>query len=395
MSSFGQTLRQAREAKGLTCSQVASQTRILVQIVEEMENEDFHRIAAPIYGRGFVRLFAECVDLDPQPLIREFMDIYEGRRAPTVLVRDVPTPKHPLPQPPPPPVEEEAPIPAMVPQMESNPEPWQMAQEIPVASSTQAPMPDEAPIPSEDTMPPLPSSVPPAEEDIPTPPQPIIEREPEPIEPIPVPEPPPSVRGLDLFDPAARTPTAETFSDTFLPSGSDLFPAREASPETPTKAPLSDPSNPKQYDSSAFLPSSFEESESGPSAAERFRRSLSSVSHGVVQTMRRIPRSTWRIAILVVGAILVVSFIVYVCTKLYQATSETATEEPNQVESAAETTTNSPSATEQTDSSTKPGATTAKSQPKTPPSSTRVNTPTKGASKLQSTGQTVPPLYVD
>ena len=76
MSSFGEKLRAAREAKGLTCSQVAAQTHMLVQIVEEMEREDFHRIPAPIYGRGFVRLFADCVGLDPVPLVREFMDIY-------------------------------------------------------------------------------------------------------------------------------------------------------------------------------------------------------------------------------------------------------------------------------------------------------------------------------
>ena len=49
MSSFGETLKAAREAKGLTCSQVAAQTHMLVQIVEEMEREDFHRIPAPIY----------------------------------------------------------------------------------------------------------------------------------------------------------------------------------------------------------------------------------------------------------------------------------------------------------------------------------------------------------
>ena len=89
-TSFGETLRAAREAKGLTTSQIASKTRMLVQIVEEMENEDFHRIAAPIYGRGFVKLYAECVDLDPLPLVKEFMDIYEGRRAPIVRTRDVP-----------------------------------------------------------------------------------------------------------------------------------------------------------------------------------------------------------------------------------------------------------------------------------------------------------------
>ena len=46
--SFGQTLRAAREAKGLTLSKVAHDTRILVQIVADMENEDFHRIPAAI-----------------------------------------------------------------------------------------------------------------------------------------------------------------------------------------------------------------------------------------------------------------------------------------------------------------------------------------------------------
>ena len=112
MSSLGQTLRQAREAKGFTQSKVASETRILVQIIDDIENEDFHRIAAPIYGRGFVRLFAECVGLDPQPLIREFMDIYEGRRQPTVLVRDVPAPNAPTPAPVPTPAPLPEPMPA-------------------------------------------------------------------------------------------------------------------------------------------------------------------------------------------------------------------------------------------------------------------------------------------
>ena len=103
-TSFGETLRKAREAKGLTTSQIAAKTRMLVQIVEEMENEDFHRIAAPIYGRGFVRLYAECVDLDPLPLVKEFMDIYEGRRAPIVRTKEVPVheqPPAPPPEPPP------------------------------------------------------------------------------------------------------------------------------------------------------------------------------------------------------------------------------------------------------------------------------------------------------
>ena len=126
-TSFGETLRAAREAKGLTTSQVAAQTHMLVQIVEEMENEDFHRIAAPIYGRGFVRLFAECVGLDPIPLVKEFMDIYEGRRAPIVRTREVPVqpePKPvPAPEPPPAPQPEPAPEPELAPEPEPPPAP--------------------------------------------------------------------------------------------------------------------------------------------------------------------------------------------------------------------------------------------------------------------------------
>ena len=80
---FGETLKKARESRGLTHSQVAEETHMLVQIVQDMENEDFHRIPAPIYGRGFVRLFAECVGLDPRPLVVEFNEIFEsGRNGP-------------------------------------------------------------------------------------------------------------------------------------------------------------------------------------------------------------------------------------------------------------------------------------------------------------------------
>ena len=90
--SLGSTLREARERKGLTIAQVAEQTRMIHQLVEEIENDDFHRITAPLYGRGFVKLFAECVDVDPAPLMQEFTEIYSGLRRPGVRTRPVQTP---------------------------------------------------------------------------------------------------------------------------------------------------------------------------------------------------------------------------------------------------------------------------------------------------------------
>ena len=84
MSEFGETLRNAREAKGLSITQIAEATNMLPQQIEDLENENFTRIAAPIYGRGFVKLYCGVVGLDPKPLVQEFMDIYNGNKQPTI-----------------------------------------------------------------------------------------------------------------------------------------------------------------------------------------------------------------------------------------------------------------------------------------------------------------------
>ena len=82
--ALGNILREARESRGLSRTEVAEHTNMMVQIVEELENEDFHRIAAPIYGRGFLKLYAELLHIEVQPLIDEFMDIYTGKTVPCV-----------------------------------------------------------------------------------------------------------------------------------------------------------------------------------------------------------------------------------------------------------------------------------------------------------------------
>ena len=76
--AIGPTLQEARLKKKLTTSQVAEMTRVKMQIVDDLENDDFHRIAATIYGKGFIKLVAECVDLDPAPLIADYMRMING-----------------------------------------------------------------------------------------------------------------------------------------------------------------------------------------------------------------------------------------------------------------------------------------------------------------------------
>ena len=85
--ALGKILRDAREQQGVSVAQVAESTHMMVQIVEEIEREDFRRIAAPIYGRGFIKLYAEFLSLDAEPLVKEFNTIYSGAQRPVVATR--------------------------------------------------------------------------------------------------------------------------------------------------------------------------------------------------------------------------------------------------------------------------------------------------------------------
>ena len=377
-TSFGETLRKAREAKGLTTSQIAAKTRMLVQIVEEMENEDFHRIAAPIYGRGFVRLYAECVDLDPLPLVKEFMDIYEGRRAPIVRTKEVPVQEQPpAPQAEPPPVvtqqPESKPIPEPPPVITQQPEPEPIPEPPPVV----APPPKPEPIPE-----PPPVIAPPPE------PKPIPEPPPEP-KPIPAPiqEPPPVVRGLELFE----TQGTSQAQDANVVS-------------TPTESPKGQPPAANMADifsGSPYLSTESSYSAEGPSAADRFRKSLSSVSHGVIKTVREIPRSVWRISFLSITALVLLAILVWGCIKLYNATSIKPIQQPQAID-----TTQAPTASKEPKDLKDPkkpkgpkdlkGPKNLK-DPKKPNDAkpTAKSQPPPAKRQLRTTGQKVPPLYAD
>lgn len=96
MIEFGKTLREAREAKGLSISDIAKTTHMMARQIDALEHEDFSSFAAPIYGRGFVKLYCEAVGLDPKLMVAEFMDIFTGNREPTVRVREEPPPAEPF-----------------------------------------------------------------------------------------------------------------------------------------------------------------------------------------------------------------------------------------------------------------------------------------------------------
>ncbi len=93
MATLGQTLKEAREKRGVTASQAAAATRMKVQVVEALERDDFSRIAAPMYAKGFIRLYGEYLGLDPAPLVREYVDQHAPKERPPLTPEDEPKPR--------------------------------------------------------------------------------------------------------------------------------------------------------------------------------------------------------------------------------------------------------------------------------------------------------------
>jgi len=65
-------LRQAREAKGLSCRQLAEITKLSVRTIESLENDCVSALPEGIYRRSIVRAVASEVGLNPDQLLREF-----------------------------------------------------------------------------------------------------------------------------------------------------------------------------------------------------------------------------------------------------------------------------------------------------------------------------------
>ena len=239
--SLGQTLRSAREAKGMTTSELAEKTHLLVQIVEGLENEDFRRIPAPIYGRGFIKLYCEQVGIDdPKPLQAEFMALY-GKPRNEVAAKEMrqAAPPPPPPPPPQPPVVEAPPPPPPPP-----------VAEVPPPVVEAAPMPPPSPVPV--------------------------------AEPPPAPPPPaPETKVPEIFnEPPPRKSYGELFEHSYA----------NAEPEK-------------------------------PSAADKFRDTMSNVSHGIFTNVKKLPPNTGRMVAVALAAIVLLVLIGWGISALYTATS--------------------------------------------------------------------------
>lgn len=72
MSGIGEQLRKAREAKGLSISDIEKATKIQSRYLEAIENNNFDKLPGDFYVRAFIRQYAQIVGLDGKELLSQY-----------------------------------------------------------------------------------------------------------------------------------------------------------------------------------------------------------------------------------------------------------------------------------------------------------------------------------
>lgn len=99
--TLGEKLRQAREEKGISVSEVAEQTRISPLYIESIDNDDYRALPGGIFNRGFVKSYAKYVGVDEQEALSDYARLLYEREGdvedvkfhrPEVLTDDRATP---------------------------------------------------------------------------------------------------------------------------------------------------------------------------------------------------------------------------------------------------------------------------------------------------------------
>jgi hypothetical protein len=93
MFEIGNTLREARLRRGLDILDCEAETKIRAKYLRAMEEEQFDLMPSPTYVRGFLKSYAEFLDLDGRLVLDEYesrFGDYEARYEPPDMTRPAP-----------------------------------------------------------------------------------------------------------------------------------------------------------------------------------------------------------------------------------------------------------------------------------------------------------------
>jgi GAF domain-containing protein len=74
--TFGARMREQRERQQVALSTIAEQTKIKVTLLEALERDDVSHWPSGIFRRAFIRAYAHAIGLEPDLIVREFLELY-------------------------------------------------------------------------------------------------------------------------------------------------------------------------------------------------------------------------------------------------------------------------------------------------------------------------------
>jgi DnaJ-class molecular chaperone len=69
----GKTLKQIREKVGIELKTISAETKISIKILESIEEEALEKLPPMVYLKGFLKGYAQSLDLDPQKVVDGYL----------------------------------------------------------------------------------------------------------------------------------------------------------------------------------------------------------------------------------------------------------------------------------------------------------------------------------
>jgi cytoskeletal protein RodZ len=71
-ASFGEQLRLAREARGVSLREISEQTRISMRYLEAIETDEYKRLPGGIFNRSFIKAYAKYIGYDEKAALEGY-----------------------------------------------------------------------------------------------------------------------------------------------------------------------------------------------------------------------------------------------------------------------------------------------------------------------------------
>ncbi len=81
----GEQLKERREALQLDLKEIANVLRIKLEYLQAIEQDAFDKLPVAVYAIGYIRTYADYLDIEPEPIIEYFSEHLSRPKAPSIV----------------------------------------------------------------------------------------------------------------------------------------------------------------------------------------------------------------------------------------------------------------------------------------------------------------------